>query len=77
MTSNEVRQKFLRFFEERGHKVVPSSSLVPENDPTVLFTTAGMQQFKPYYLGQAEAQKDFGTLNTTSSQKCVRTSDIE
>lgn len=77
MKSEEIRQKFLKFFEERGHVVVPSSSLVPENDPSVLFTTAGMQQFKPYYLGKADAKADFGSLNTVSIQKCIRTSDIE
>jgi len=77
MQSNEIREKFLEFFEKRGHKRVPSSSLVPENDSSVLFTTAGMQQFKPYYLGKRDAIKDFGSLNTVSVQKCVRTSDIE
>ena len=73
MQSAEIRQKFLDFFEKNGHTVRPSSSLVPENDPTVLFTTAGMQQFKPYYLG---SPSPYGN-NIASSQKCVRTSDIE
>ncbi len=77
MNSQEIRQKFLDFFEKRGHTVVPSASLVPENDPSVLFTTAGMQQFKPYYIGQKDATKDFCSLNTVSIQKCVRTSDID
>ena len=77
MNSAEIRQRFLEFFEERGHVVIPSASLVPEGDSSVLFTTAGMQQFKPYYIGKANAQKDFGSLNTVSIQKCVRTSDIE
>jgi alanyl-tRNA synthetase len=77
MESNEIRDKFLKFFESRGHKIIPSSSLVPENDPSVLFTTAGMQQFKPYYTAPDNALKDFGTKNTTSSQKCIRTGDIE
>ncbi|MDP3763394.1 MAG: alanine--tRNA ligase-related protein [bacterium] len=77
MQSAEIRQKFLDFFKKRGHAVTPSASLVPQNDSSVLFTTAGMQQFKPYYIGKANALKDFGTLNTASSQKCVRTSDIE
>lgn len=77
MLSSEIRQKFLDFFKQRGHAVIPSASLVPENDPSVLFTTAGMQQFKSYYIGKKDAQKDFQTLNLTSSQKCVRTSDIE
>lgn len=76
MESTEIRKKFLDFFEKRGHKIVESSSLVPE-DPSVLFTTAGMQQFKPYYTGLGDPMKDFGSLNTVSIQKCVRTSDIE
>ena len=77
MQSNELRSKFLKYYEDRGHKVVPSSSLVPENDPSVLFTTAGMQQFKPYYTLPENAQKDFNSKNVTSAQKCVRTSDID
>ena len=77
MNSSEIREKFLKFFENKGHKRAASSSLVPEGDSSVLFTTAGMQQFKPYYLGVKDAMKDFGSLNTTSVQKCVRTSDIE
>lgn len=77
MDSAQLRQTFLDFFRARGHAVVPSASLVPADDPTVLFTTAGMQQFKPYYTGAADAQRDFGSLNTTSIQKCVRTSDID
>ncbi len=77
MTSSEIRKKYLEFFESKGHKIIPSASLVPENDPSVLFTTAGMQQFKPYYIGKKDAKADFGTLNTVSCQKCVRTSDID
>ncbi|MDP4001555.1 MAG: alanine--tRNA ligase-related protein [bacterium] len=76
MTSQEIREKFIKFFEERGHKEVPSSSLLP-TDSSVLFTTAGMQQFKPYYTGTADAMKDFGSLNTVSIQKSMRTSDID
>ena len=57
MESSEIRSRFLKFFEARGHKIIPSSSLVPENDPSVLFTTAGMQQFKPYYTNQKDAEK--------------------
>lgn len=76
MTSQEIRKKFLDYFAKQGHAVVPSSSLLPD-DPSVLFTTAGMQQFKPYYVGKADANKDFGSLNTASVQKCVRTGDIE
>ncbi len=77
MNSAEIRNKFLKFFESRGHKIVPSSSLVPEGDSSVLFTTAGMQQFKPYYIGAKDPMADFGSKNTTSAQKSVRTSDIE
>ena len=68
MTGNELRQKFLQFFEERGHAAVPSSSLVPQNDPTLLFTNAGMVQFKDVFLG---AEKRNYTRATTA-QKCVR-----
>src|SRR3989344_1364438 len=77
MQSNEIRSRFLKFFEQRGHKIISSSSLVPENDPSVLFTTAGMQQFKPYYSAPENALKDFGTKNVATVQKCVRTSDID
>ena len=83
MTHSEIREKFLKFFSAKGgpatggeHKIVPSSSLLP-TDPSVLFTTAGMQQFKPYYTGQGDALKDFGSLNTVSIQKSMRTSDID
>jgi alanyl-tRNA synthetase len=67
-TGNEVRRTFLKFFEERGHRVVRSSSLVPTNDPTLLFTNAGMNQFKDVFLGLE--QRDYKTA--TSCQKCVR-----
>ncbi|MDP3770055.1 MAG: alanine--tRNA ligase-related protein [bacterium] len=76
MTSQEIREKFLVFFEARGHKRVASSSLIPD-DPSVLLTTAGMQQFKKYYTGQADPIKDFGMQNTVSIQKSFRTSDID
>lgn len=76
MTSQEIRTKFLEFFKERGHAVVPSSSLIPD-DPSVLLTTAGMQQFKKYYTGEADAMKDFGSQTTASIQKSFRTSDID
>ncbi len=68
MTGNEIRATFLRFFEERGHRVVRSSSLVPTNDPTLLFTNAGMNQFKDVFLGLE--QRDYN--RATSCQKCVR-----
>lgn len=73
MTLNDIRSKFLEFFKEKGHAVIPSASVVPENDPTVLFTTAGMQPLVPYLLGQ---KHPMGT-RLTDSQKCVRTDDIE
>jgi len=72
MTSRELRSEFLNFFEKRGHKIAPSSSLLP-SDPSVLFTTAGMQQFKEYFLGE---KSPYGT-DVVSCQKCFRTSDIE
>ncbi len=74
MNSKELREKFLKYFEGEGHKVLPSSSLVPgETDPTVLFTTAGMHQFKRYYSEPTEAP----SARVTTSQKCVRTGDID
>lgn len=76
MDSSEIRKKFLDFFEKRSHKIVPSSSLIPD-DPSVLLTTAGMQQFKKYYTGEADPLKDFGSKNTVSIQKSFRTSDID
>src|SRR6202451_4550807 len=68
MTGNDIRKMFLRYFGERGHRVVRSSSLVPTNDPTLLFTNAGMNQFKDVFLGLE--QRDYKTA--TSCQKCVR-----
>jgi alanyl-tRNA synthetase len=76
MGSEALRKIFLEFFQKRGHTVVPSSSLLPD-DPSVLLTTAGMQQFKPYFIGKADPIKDFGSLNTASIQKSFRTSDID
>ena len=70
---DELRQGFLDFFQERGHLLVPSSSLVPAGDPTLLLTTAGMVQFKPYFLGEATAPRS----RMTSAQKCFRTTDID
>jgi alanyl-tRNA synthetase len=69
----DTRGRFLNYFKERRHLVMPSSSLIPKNDPSVLLTTAGMQQFKPYYLGtEAPPETRIATV-----QKCFRTSDIE
>lgn len=76
MNSQDIRKKFLEFFQEHDHAIVPSSSLLPD-DPSVLLTTAGMQQFKKYYTGEADAEKDFGSLSTVSCQKCFRTSCID
>jgi alanyl-tRNA synthetase len=76
MRSQEIREKFLGFMKVRGHAIVPSSSLIPE-DPSVLFTTAGMQQFKKYFTGELEPVKDFGSKSVSSVQKCFRTSDID
>ena len=73
MTSNEIRQKFLDFFQKRGHTVIPSASLVPTEDPTVLFNTAGMQPLMPYFFGKVHPSGD----KLVDSQKCVRTVDIE
>ena len=73
ITSNFLREKFLKFFADRGHAVIQSASLIPENDPSVLFTTAGMHPLIPYLLGQKHPK---GT-RLTDVQKCVRTGDIE
>ncbi|MBF6591037.1 MAG: alanine--tRNA ligase, partial [Ktedonobacterales bacterium] len=68
-----ARATFLRYFEEQGHLVVPSSPLIPRNDPTVLLTTAGMQQMIPYFLGQEPPPR----VRLASAQKCFRTTDID
>lgn len=73
MTSQEIRQKFLTFLEKRGHTIIPSASVVPENDPSVLFTTAGMQPLVPYLTGEPHPA---GT-RLANLQKCVRTVDID
>jgi alanyl-tRNA synthetase len=73
----EIRQKFIDYFVAHDHKLVSSSSLIPESDESVLLTTAGMQQFKPYLMGEADALADFGNTRLTSVQKCFRTSDID
>ena len=73
MTSSDIRRIFIEFFEEHGHVNVPSSSLIPQNDPTVLLTTAGMQQMTPYFLGLEQPP----AYRMTSIQKCFRTVDID
>ena len=70
MKSSEVRQKFLEFFETHGHTIIPSSPLVPGNDPTLLFTNAGMVQFKDVFLGQDKRPY----VRAASAQRCVRES---
>lgn len=72
MTSDEVRAEFLSFFKEKGHKIIPSSSLIPRGDPTLLLTSAGMVQFKPYFLGEAVPPSP----RLASCQKCFRATDI-
>lgn len=73
MNSRELREKYINFFISKGHKRIPSASVVPQNDPTVLFTTAGMHPLVPYLLGEKHPE---GT-RLTNVQKCVRTGDIE
>lgn len=73
LKSYELREKYLKFFESQGHKIIPSASLIPENDPSVLFTTAGMHPLVPYLLGQ----KHPDGKRLTDVQKCVRTGDID
>lgn len=73
MTANDLRSKYLEFFKKNGHTIIPSSPLVPENDPTTLFTGSGMQPMVPYLLGQTHPE---GT-RIVDSQKCFRAQDIE
>ncbi|MDN3508054.1 MAG: alanine--tRNA ligase-related protein, partial [Simkaniaceae bacterium] len=68
MLSNEIREKFLKYFEKNGHTAHPSSATVPHDDPTLLFTNAGMNQFKDVFLGKSH--RDF--TRAATSQKCVR-----
>ncbi|MBO7541491.1 MAG: alanine--tRNA ligase, partial [Bacteroidales bacterium] len=70
MTSNEIRQKFLEFFQSKQHHIVPSAPMVIKNDPTLMFTNAGMNQFKDIFLGNAPAQYP----RVADSQKCLRVS---
>ncbi|MFZ5982138.1 MAG: alanine--tRNA ligase-related protein, partial [Patescibacteria group bacterium] len=73
MTAKELREKFLRFMESKGHTIIPSASLVPENDASTLFTTAGMHPLVPYLMGE----KHPGGTRVANVQKCVRTGDID
>ena len=73
ITSRELRQKYLDFFVSKEHKIIPSASLIPENDPTVLFTTAGMHPLVPYLMGEKHPEGK----RLANVQKCVRTGDID
>ena len=73
ITAQELRKKYLDFFANNNHQIIPSSSIVPENDPTVLFTTAGMHPLVPYLLGEHHPAGN----KLTDVQKCIRTSDID
>ena len=73
MDGDQIRRTFLEFFQGKGHLVMPSSSLVPAGDPTLLFTTAGMVQFKPYFMGEATPP----ARRITTAQKSFRTTDID
>ncbi len=73
MDSSEIRDRFLKFFEKRGHAIIPSASLVPENDPSVLFNTAGMQPLVPYLMATPHPRGK----RIVDAQKCVRTGDID
>ncbi|MCX8202686.1 MAG: alanine--tRNA ligase-related protein, partial [Candidatus Micrarchaeota archaeon] len=72
ITSKELKRKYLQFFKEKGHAIIPSASLIPENDPTVLFTTAGMHPLVPYLMGQPHPLGN----RLANVQKCIRTQDI-
>ena len=72
-TYNDLRALFLKFFESKGHAVIPSASVIPENDPTVLFTTAGMHPLVPYLMGEKHPMGH----RLTDVQKCIRTGDID
>lgn len=74
LTADQLREMYLKFFESKGHKIIPGASVIPENDPTVLFTTAGMHPLVPYLMGQMPHPA--GT-RLTDVQKCVRTGDID
>src|SRR3990172_3535348 len=73
MTAKQLREKYLNFFENKGHKIIASASLIPEHDPTVLFTTAGMHPLVPYLMGQPHPHG----RRLADVQKCIRTGDID
>ena len=68
ISANQVREEFLRFFREKGHTIVPSASLLPYNDPTLIFTNAGMNQFKDVFLGTGSRNY----VRAADTQKCIR-----
>ena len=70
MTSQEIREQFLKFFESKGHTIVPSAPMVVKNDPTLMFTNAGMNQFKEFFLGNAKPKYK----RVADTQKCLRVS---
>ena len=72
-TANDLRALFLKFFESKGHAEIPSASVIPENDPTVLFTTAGMHPLVPYLMGEKHPMGK----RLVDVQKCIRTGDID
>src|SRR3989338_11432940 len=73
MQAREIREKYVKFFESKGHRIIPSAPLLPENDPTVLFTTAGMHPLVPSLLGEPHP----AGVRLPTVQKCVRTGDID
>ena len=73
MTAKELKDKYLNFFKDKGHEVIPSASLIPENDPTTLFISAGMHPLVPYLLGEKHPSGD----KLVDVQKCIRTIDID
>ncbi|HOW83467.1 MAG TPA: alanine--tRNA ligase-related protein, partial [Spirochaetota bacterium] len=72
-TVRDLRNSFIQYFKDNGHRIVPSSPLLPKDDPTLLFTTAGMVQFKPMFAGTVELEY----TRAATVQKCLRTSDLE
>ena len=73
MSANQLRQAFVNFFAEKGHRILPGASLVPAKDPTLLLTSAGMVPFKPYFLGLETPEH----RRVTTCQRCLRTGDID
>ncbi|MBU3923040.1 alanine--tRNA ligase, partial [Patescibacteria group bacterium] len=73
MTTKELKEKYLKFFEKKGHTIISGSSLIPENDPTALFISAGMHPLVPYLLGEKHASGK----RLVNFQKCIRTNDID